>query len=781
MLVDHLVGHVVDRLSGNGDAAVDDHVVRLISATAMWARSRTPHAALADVFDGLDGLDGLDDLDGDDALVHARRRPGTVNDRHTDSADADLLVARRDRLHADIVQAIVDAAVPTVLVVEDLQWLDDASRAFLRQLGAAVADLPWLIVTTRRPDSEPVIDGTTIHLGGLPLEALLTIAPPPDGGGWLDPDLERLARSIDHNPGVFVETMLLPRAIGAASSGISTAAGRSDAIWSARLDQLAPDLRRAVRALAIAGRPLDIADWANVSGQPLTPGFVDPAARAGIVVDEHGRWWFRSEPLVHVAARALARRDRVGIHARTAALLQRSIDRVGVPSAELAHHHRSAGNRADAWRSSLRAADEARNAGALRESAAELTAVLPFLDAAPQAEAEAALLRLAELHIALGAPEMAGPLLRQSFARLGRDEPAASLLLRARAAEQIGSLPAARRHVARARERSDPVHLVLCDLMDAKLDERLGRYAPARGRAWRALTGAKRLGDDRRRAAAHLQLEVASWSQLPRRAVRHERCAEALYRSVGDARGLGFLLLNRAANRFNDGRWIEGLAVNAEAADVLTQSGFLIDAALASLNDAVARARQGHGAEVLAAAAGIERTLRGLGWAEGVAYVDLPVAAVLGQQGEIERALARLDHAQAGFTETRNLEFLGETHRQRAICLLYARRPDDALVALRGIDPTWFDLDPVLEVGVAWLRGHAALQHGDIDSAATLLHDAAAVAERRSLPYELARVAWSLEAWAELAGSAELATWSHRRQRAFEHFAVTDDLPPLPV
>ena len=254
-----------------------------------------------------------------------------------------------------------------------------------------------------------------------------------------------------------------------------------------------------------------------------------------------------------------------------------------------------------------------------------------------------------------------------------------------------------------------------------------------------------------------------------------------LYRTVGDARGLGFLLLNRAANRFNDGRWIEGLQVNTEAADVLTRSGFLIDAALASLNDAVARARQGHGAEVLAAAAPIERTLRRLGWAEGVAYVDLPVAAVLGQQGEIERALDRLDHAHARSTETRILEFLGETHRQRAICLLYARRPDDALVAVRAIVPAWFDLDPVLEVGVSWLRAHAALQRNDIDAAAVLLHDAAAVAERQSLPYELARVAWSLEAWAERAGSAELATWRDHRRSAFEHFAVTDGLPSLPV
>ena len=87
----------------------------------------------------------------------------------------------------------------------------------------------------------------------------------------------------------------------------------------------------------------------------------------------------------------------------------------------------------------------------------------------------------------------------------------------------------------------------------------------------------------------------------------------------------------------------------------------------------------------------------------------------------------------------------------------------------------------MLELGVSWLGGHAALQQRDLDRAGALLHQAFDFADRRRLLYDLARTAWSLEAWAELAASPERTQWRNRRIEIFRELEVTETLPALPV
>ena len=42
-------------------------------------------------------------------------------------------------------------ASPTLLVFDDVHWMDDASSELLRYLGTQLATNPWLACTTRRP------------------------------------------------------------------------------------------------------------------------------------------------------------------------------------------------------------------------------------------------------------------------------------------------------------------------------------------------------------------------------------------------------------------------------------------------------------------------------------------------------------------------------------------------------------------------------------------------------------------------------------------------------
>src|SRR5918999_4165880 len=47
--------------------------------------------------------------------------------------------------------------MPTLIVVEDAHWLDDASRFLLRHVAASPVPRPWLVLVTSRPSADPIV------------------------------------------------------------------------------------------------------------------------------------------------------------------------------------------------------------------------------------------------------------------------------------------------------------------------------------------------------------------------------------------------------------------------------------------------------------------------------------------------------------------------------------------------------------------------------------------------------------------------------------------------
>ncbi len=704
-------------------------------------------------------------------------RPETAPFGLVNAVPADELVAQRDRRHADIVSGLVAERFPRLLVVDDAQWLDEASHALLMQLVAARRALRWIIVLTRRPGDFDIPCDTEVEIGGLGLRQLLEIAPPAPGTGWLESDLERLAEEVGGNPMYFAEGVRLrPDAQRLGSS-------RSGELLAARLDHLDPLARRAARSLALIGRPVPVDVIADITGRD--PNELGLRSFDGVVAESGGNWWFAFEPMAQIARSGLARRDRRTLHAATAELFIAQRTRLEVSSKEIAGHLAGAGNLAETWRWASIASAEARTGGSIREATDMLRLALVGLEAAPPDEIEPCLIEFGELLIVLGNFDEADQVLRDAWKRVGRDKaPPRALLVRARAAEQAGRFVAAGRYIARV--RSDPassdVDHVDAALLAGLVSHRRGRRRLAIAECMLGLRGARRLRDDQRRAQAHLQLEMIRWAEGHMSASRHESCAEELFRRSGNPRGLGYLLLNRGVNRLNQGPWDLALDDCFEAQRVLDQAGYLIDAAIAEMNAGVVLTRQGRPEETLARAERIAMVFNGLGWPEGVAYLDVSVGAALAQQGLVDEALDRLQRAECVFETTKNTEFIGEARRQQAIALLYANHPERALETLLRIDPEWFDLDPVLEVGVLWLRGHAALQLRDDARGRTDLEEAFRRAEARKLPYDHAMVAWSLEQQSERAGDpARAARWRTVRTDTFRSLDVGQNLPPLPI
>ena len=281
---------------------------------------------------------------------------------------------------------------PTLLVVDDLQWADLASRdllsylvaGFHRQrlavlgtyrdegLGSSEAFLGWLADLTRFPAV------TDLRLGRLSASEteeqvrLLT-------GSTPHPLL--VADLMDRAGGNAYFTELLVKALppGAERLPDRVPEALSSALLAAwhRLDAAA---REVLRVLAVAGRPVRSADLAEVAAAlRLDPDGCPRALRAaedeGIVVRDGDHFWFRHPLLVDVLEGTMTSAERGPVHtawARRLASLPDDDVRELARQSDLARHHEAGGDLAESLAASLRAAHLAEQIGAVREVAAHL-------------------------------------------------------------------------------------------------------------------------------------------------------------------------------------------------------------------------------------------------------------------------------------------------------------------------------------------------------------------------------------------------------------------------
>ena len=99
----------------------------------------------------------------------------------------------RARLHGVVGQLLGEVLdSPTLLLFEDVHWMDDASSELLRFLGTQLQTKPWLACTTRRPveggfaaaEGTPPLPALTLRLEPIPEEdAERSFAPLPATGG----------------------------------------------------------------------------------------------------------------------------------------------------------------------------------------------------------------------------------------------------------------------------------------------------------------------------------------------------------------------------------------------------------------------------------------------------------------------------------------------------------------------------------------------------------------------------------------------------------------------
>jgi len=318
-----------------------------------------------------------------EALFTPRALGPLVDVARDTGGELEELVERGGSPHevlAALVREVSDSR-PTVVVLEDLHWADEATLDVVRLLGRRIEGVPALVLATYRDDelgdARPlrVVLGELararwierIDLARLSRDAVAELAEP------FGVDGEALYRTTGGNA-FFVSEVL-------ASGTKEIPSTVRDAVL-ARAEHLSASARTLLAALTVAprGSELDVlqviaGDAVESLGECIRSGMVVPAGR-GVA--------FRHE-LARLVIEQSTPPDRTrALHARALLSLADSPDH-----ARLAHHAEAAGDADAVLRFAPRAARRAAVLGAHRESAAQYARALRFADKlAPAQRAE---------------------------------------------------------------------------------------------------------------------------------------------------------------------------------------------------------------------------------------------------------------------------------------------------------------------------------------------------------------------------------------------------------
>ena len=254
---------------------------------------------------------------------------------------------------------------PTVLVIEDVHWADEATLDVLRLMARRIRTARVLIVLSYRDEAMDVSHPLRVMLGEVASGLALTrvgLAPlSPDAVAQLaEPygiDADELYRVTAGNP-FFVTEVL-------ASGGAEIPATVRDAVL-ARAARLTPEARSVLEAVAVATPHAELWLVEALSGE-IDPR-LDECIASGMLVSADGAVTFRHELARLAVEESLPTRRRLSLH-RSALETLVSREDSDLNLARIAHHADAAGDKDAMVRFAPAAGAHASSLGAHREAA----------------------------------------------------------------------------------------------------------------------------------------------------------------------------------------------------------------------------------------------------------------------------------------------------------------------------------------------------------------------------------------------------------------------------
>jgi DNA-binding CsgD family transcriptional regulator/tetratricopeptide (TPR) repeat protein len=281
-----------------------------------------------------------------------------------------------------------DLRHPSIAVMEDLHWADEATLDLLRFVGRRIADTPSLVLGSMRAEEVDAGHPLRSVLGDLATSGMLRrrIEPLSEDG------VRRLATGHDVDPGELHEVtggnpFYVTEVLAASATGVPQTV--RDAVLT-RMHRLSEPARELMELASIEPGGVERHLLRTLGAEDRA---VDEAVRAAVLVDDGRVLRFRHELARLAVASSLSSDASHRLHRRLLATLS---DDPTVDPARLAHHAAAGGEAAAILRWSREAGDAALRASAHRQAVDHYAAAVQHLDGLPATEAATTLGRYAE-------------------------------------------------------------------------------------------------------------------------------------------------------------------------------------------------------------------------------------------------------------------------------------------------------------------------------------------------------------------------------------------------
>jgi DNA-binding CsgD family transcriptional regulator len=280
-----------------------------------------------------------------------------------------------------VVAELQQAPRPTLMVIEDAHWADEATLDLLKFLGRRIDRVPCLLAVSYRDDEVTVRHPLRRVIGELPAGAVTRIDVPPLSAQAV----EQLARgAFRSSAGIYEASHGNPFFVTELLRNPGEGVPRSvQDLVLARFARLTPDAQSIVSLTSIVPRQIE---RSLVEG--LLPGSVhqlEECLNSGLLVAEAATLRFRHEIARIVIETSLSEPAARALHGRVLKALEERDDSPA-SAARLAHHASRGGDAAAVVRYAPEAARQAAQRGAHREAIAHYRSALAYADAVGTAE-----------------------------------------------------------------------------------------------------------------------------------------------------------------------------------------------------------------------------------------------------------------------------------------------------------------------------------------------------------------------------------------------------------
>jgi class 3 adenylate cyclase/tetratricopeptide (TPR) repeat protein len=662
---------------------------------------------------------------------------------------AEFLRPRLELTAGELIGALLSG--PAIMVIEDIQFIDDASASLLARLLADVPGRPWLVMFTSTEPCQPQLtEGADVRLTLEPLgqrDATTLLSWETRDAPLLPHQLAALAERSTGNP-LFARELVR---VAAQADDAAVLPESIEDVVGAEIDRLEPADRDALRAVAVAGMRIDPDLLAEVLGQPPSAGQWE---RLGAFVqpDEDGGLRFRHALVRDTAYEGLSFRRRRQLHDGLGRALERRAGRTPETEAGLLSvHFYHAQNFGPAAHYARVAGEQAAVVYANAEAA---TFFARSLDAArrkryPAPEEIAHIAEdYADIRYRLGEFAAAGHAYA-SARKLLRDDRIALARLRLKTALVVvrtAGFSQALRWITSGRRILEGVSDPQARRLEARLlaDTALirqmqGRYGDAQHACEAAIAAAESSGA---RDVLARALQLLDAADVARGRFDSEPWAErslAIWEELGELGWQAKALNQLGIRAYFEGRWVDALAYYQRAAQTFGRVGDQWNAAIAACNVGEILSDQGHYAESDDVARPALRVLQASGALSETAFALSVLGRTAARAGRLAEARDLLDAAKAGYQRAGERGEELSTDVRIAECLVLAGQNAAAetlatylaaQVAGRGMAAETAALDR--------LRGYLLAQQDQPEAAADAFEASLASARERRALYDQA-------------------------------------------